>query len=263
MKLSAILIASVLGSAAAFNVAPFVGRSGLSPLFSTVEEEAASTPKTEDVAVTIAKTELLETARNLKDEYGVLIIDSTAQESLRSAVEKLETVSEPPTDPAALVGEWTLLCSTASASIEGGPLDKINGIDTSKIPFFNDGPVKELRKVLDKSLKVEQVIKAAENGVDGIDKVNHIIEYQPQNTLSDFFANIPDALKSFNVNPLQISESKFILVHKAEVESVLPVIKTKLSLQSIVGKKSIQFPFHRTLFQFSVSLNIAALLFSS
>jgi hypothetical protein len=37
---------------------------------------------------------------------------------------------------------------------------------------------------------------------------------------------------------LQVSDSKVVLKHKAEIESVIPTIKTKLSLQSIVGKYS-------------------------
>lgn len=35
---------------------------------------------------------------------------------------------------------------------------------------------------------------------------------------------------------LKVSETKFVLKHKAEVEGVVPVIKTKLSLEAVVGK---------------------------
>jgi hypothetical protein len=48
--------------------------------------------------------------------------------------------------------------------------------------------------------------------------------------------NVPDALKSLNINPLKVSAGKVVLAHKAEIESVIPVIKTKLTLQSVVGK---------------------------
>ena len=200
-------------------------------LRSTVEDETEAAAPT--VSVDTAKTELLETAQSLKDEFGCLLIDSSAQETLRKAVEKLEGVADPSTDVDDLVGDWTLLCSTASASLENGPLDKINGIDTSKIPFFNEGPIKEIRDTLNKSLKVQQVIKAEEGSID---KVNHVLQYMPPDTLSAFVDNLPDALKSFNINPLQVSQSQVTLVHKAEVESTIPFIKTKLSLASIVGK---------------------------
>lgn len=37
---------------------------------------------------------------------------------------------------------------------------------------------------------------------------------------------------------LKVSDTKVILKHKAELEGIIPVIKTKLSLQSVVGKYS-------------------------
>jgi hypothetical protein len=240
------VFASLCGSVAAFQVgAPCTHRSSrvvpLPLLMSTVGGEtssSSSTPSTGtassvDVATSLAKTELLETARDLKEQYGCLLIDSSAQDTLREAVEKLEMLSDPPTDTTSLVGDWTLLCSTASASLQAGSLDKINGIDTSKLPFFNEGPLKEIRDAINKSLRVEQLIKT-ENG--DITRVDHVLQYMPPDTLSAFLNNLPDAIKSLNINPLQVSQGKVILVHKAEVESVLPVIKTKLALSSIIGK---------------------------
>jgi hypothetical protein len=224
----------LFGSAAAFNAAiPSRTTSRVTPLFETVEaaiEDAESFlfPKT------VAKSELLELAGELNDEYGIFIIDSKAQERLRDAVEKLETVTEFPTDPEGLVGDWTLLCSTASATIEKGPLSKFSGIDTSKIPFFNEGPVKMIRDTINKALKVEQVIKVGKDG--SIDRIDHVIDYMPPDTLSAFLENVPDAVKNLNINPLQVKENKFILVHKAEVKETEPMLKTKLSLQSVVRK---------------------------
>jgi hypothetical protein len=178
----------------------------------------------------------LETAQSLNDKYGCLLIDSSAQETLRKAVEKLEFASEPPTDTTKLVGDWTLLCSTASASMEGGPLEKIAGIDTSKLPFFNEGPLKEIRDRFNKSLKVQQLVKVeGSNGID-IDRIDHVLDYMPPDTLSDFLNSLPDAIKNLNINPLQVSESKVILKHKAELERVIPAIKIKLSLNSIIRK---------------------------
>lgn len=205
-------------------------------------EDSASTSI--DVATTVAKVQLLETARSLHDEFGCLIIDSKAQDRLREAVEKLEAVADPPSEPKLLIGNWTLLCSTASASLQNGPLDKINGIDTSKLPFFNEGPLKYIRDTLNKSLMVQQVIRAQEiPGV--IDRVDHVLQYAPPDRLSEFLENIPDTLKNLNINPLQVSKSKVSLVHKAEVDSTSP-LSTKLSLSSIIvniaGKSQILDP---------------------
>jgi hypothetical protein len=231
MKL-AIVALSLLTSANAFQIAkPLQSRTPLVSLRSTVD--GGISPSI-DVSRTIAKTELLETAQSLNDKFGCLIIDSKAQEQLREAVEKLEAVTEPPSASKDLIGNWTLLCSTASASLQNGPLDKINGIDTSKLPFFNEGPLKEIRDRLNKSLKVQQVIKAEVTpGI--IDRVDHVLQYAPPDTLSAFIENIPDTLKNLNINPLQVIQSKVSLVHKAEVESISPVINTKLSLSSIIG----------------------------
>lgn len=238
MKL-ALLALSLVASTSAFQIAkPLPSRIPTTGLRSTVEESSPSI----DVSTTLAKTELLETAKSLHDEFGCLIIDSKAQEKLREAVEKLEGVTEPPTESAGLIGNWTLLCSTASASLQNGPLDKINGIDTSKLPFFNEGPLKEIRDTINKSLKVQQVIKA-ETTPGVIDRVDHVLQYVPPSTLADFVAGIPDTLKNLNINPLQVSQSKVILVHKAETDKDSPSVNTKLSLSSIIGRCSSSFLF--------------------
>jgi hypothetical protein len=186
-----------------------------------------------DMSVAIAKEELLELVEELKSNYGILLVDKKAQTSFKEAVEKLETTAEPPTDTSLLTGNWTLLCTTTTTQ------QGLSGIDTSKLPFFNEGPLKDIRDTINRSLKVEQVIKAGEFS-DGVDAIAHVIDYKPPNKLSsvlkNFPANIPDAIKDFNINPLQVSESKVVLKHKAEIESVIPVIKTKLVLQSIVRK---------------------------
>jgi hypothetical protein len=235
-----LLVGAILSSVSAFHVAPRTSRVLATPLFSTVEGEQTSA----SVSTSLAKTELLETARSLNDEYGCLLIDSGAQDKLRAVVEKLEMVTDPPTETDELLGSWTLLCATASASLQGGPLDKIGGIDTSKIPFYNESPIKKIRDTLNKSVKVEQVIKSVDS--DGIDRVDHVIDYFPPDSLSDFLESLPDAIKMLNINPLQISESKVTLIHKAQIESTEPVIKTKLSLTSIVvnvaGKSKVLSP---------------------
>jgi hypothetical protein len=229
-----LLVGAILGSVSAFHVAPGTSRVMAPPLYSTVG----------DVSVSVAKTELLETARSLNDEYGCLLIDSGAQDKLRAAVEKLEMVTDPPTETDELLGEWTLLCATASATLQGGPLEKIAGIDTSKIPFYNESPMKKIRNTLNKSVKVEQVIKSVDS--DGIDRVDHVIEYFPPDTLSAFLDSLPDAIKNLSINPLQVTDSKVVLIHKAQVESTDPVIKTKLSLKSVVvnvaGKSQVLSP---------------------
>jgi PAP_fibrillin len=203
-----------------------------------------------------AKTNLLETARSLNEEFGCLILDSNAQDRLREAVEQLESSSggdSPIPSSSGLIGTWTLLCSTASASLQS-PLDRtVGGIDTSKLPFFNQGPIKTVRDTFNKALTVQQVIKEDELTPGLINRIDHVLQYSPPNTLSAFLDNdnnndesaadtpssrIPDAIKNLNINPLQVTNSKVVLVHKAEVQQVTPVLKTKLTLSSIIGTLS-------------------------
>jgi len=176
----------------------------------------------------IAKEELMELTRDLKSQYGVLLVDSKAKESFRDAVEKLENLTDSPTDTSLLVGDWTLLCSYSSAFPK-----KTNIIDTSKIPFLNEGPIKDIKDTLNDSIEVVQRIKYGESS-NSIDSIDHIINYAPPNVLSSFLKDLPDAIKDLDINPLKVSDTKVVLKHKAEVEAVIPVIKTKLSLQSVV-----------------------------
>lgn len=220
-------LSTLVGSSLAFHAAihPNVRRPlSLNPLFESVAEEAAAPYDIED-SVFDLKQDLIDVAQSLKNEFGALIIDSSAQEKLKNAAMALEKSSEPPVDTSAMVGEWTLLCSTASA-------EKVKGIDTSKLPFFNADLVKEVRKTLNKSLEVQQVIKS--EGYSGIDRVDHVIQYMPPNALSEFVSDLPDFLQSLNINPLEVTKQKVVLIHKAEIESTIPYIKTKLSLQSVV-----------------------------
>ena len=191
------------------------------------------------VSIDAAKEDLLDVAHRLKSDYGTFVIDKSAQDELKRAVENLELVAKDlPQDPADLIGDWTLICTTASAS-------SLEGIDTSKLPFFNEGPIKDVRKMLNKSLKVEQrVMSSSENmssndedadGSSFFNRIDHVIEYQPPSKLTEFLENVPEPIKALNINPLQVSTGKFVLIHKAELESAIPVLKTKLSLSSVVG----------------------------
>lgn len=228
MKLLVILLSALTGSSFAFHSArPERARHFAQiPVFQSTPEAAAAPYDTNDSPLDL-RQELLDVAQSLKDEYGALIIDSKAQEKLKNAVAALESNTVPPTSTSDMLGEWTLLCSTASA-------EKVKGIDTSKLPFFNADPVKEIRNTLNKSLLVQQLIKSEES--DGIDRVDHVIQYMPPSELSEFVSNLPDFLQSFNINPLEVTNERVALVHKAEVEGVIPFIKTKLTLQSVVGK---------------------------
>jgi len=218
-----LLLSSLVFSASAFlspSLIPSANRCTATTVFSTETEIETTTDA--------ARDELMKIAMELKDEYGVLLIDTKAKDSFREAVEKLESVAEDPSDSSLLVGDWTLVCSSASSSAA-----KNFEIDTSKIPFLKEGPLKDIKTTLNDSIRVQQRIKFGESS-QSIDAIDHVIEYTPPNQLSSFVKNLPDAIKNLDINPLKVSDTKVVLKHKAEVEGVVPVIKTKLSLEAIV-----------------------------
>jgi PAP_fibrillin len=224
-----------------------------SPLHSSVLDVDAATAST-DVAPQ-AKEDLVQVAQRLKNEYGLFLVDSKAKQQLKNAVEALEQAGIPPsswTDD--LWGDWELICTTASNA---------DGVDTSRLPFFDTGPLKQIRDAIrntaNKYLTVTQRIRG-DDDVDGTDamppssgaqslsRIDHVLEYRPPGELRDVLDNLPEQLTSVNINPLQVSRSKLVLVHKATVaegSSVEP-LKIQLSLKSIVlnvaGKSTLLDP---------------------
>jgi len=220
MKYLAILF--LARSAFAFHV-PLPRQQGFpNPLQMSTVDDA---PSDMDDSASDSRQDLLDVAKSLKEEFGPLIIDSKAQEKLKSVIDVLEMNSEPPVDSADMIGDWTLLCSTASS-------EKLMGIDTSQLPFFNADFVKDIRNTFNKSLMVQQKIKSGDSG--DISRVDHVIQYMPPNELSEFVSTLPDALQNLSINPLEVTNQKVILIHRANVESTIPFIKTKLALESLV-----------------------------
>ena len=223
MKLSAIFIAIATLSQSSTAFQPI-----LTPRYRSKTSLSAL------ATVSEATQNLMEVADRLKAKEGVLLVDSTAQADLKKAVAELEAVAGPPTlydFETRFQGDWTLVCSTATNA---------NGIDLSKIPFVNQGPLKNIRDAINRCLVVEQRIRSMKN-TTVIDRVDHVLEYKPPDTLREILDNLPDALASLNINPLGVSQENVTLVHKAEVESVNPVLRTKLSLESVIGKKCCWF----------------------
>lgn len=201
-------------------------------LFSAVEKTSEALPGDQDYITSGAKERLLDVAYDLKDDFGVFIVDSKAQKDLRKAVDDLEAVSNPPSfddeSKKMFLGNWTLVCTTSSNTALPGQL--ANGIDTSKLPFFNQGPLKEIRNALNKCLVVQQVIMARNS--DEVDRIDHVLEYMPPKNLQEILDNLP----SLDINPFDVTQGKVVLVHDADVVKTGPGFSTKLNLDSIIGK---------------------------
>eukprot|EP00547_Thalassionema_nitzschioides_P009044 CAMPEP_0194223692 /NCGR_PEP_ID=MMETSP0156-20130528/35719_1 /TAXON_ID=33649 /ORGANISM="Thalassionema nitzschioides, Strain L26-B" /LENGTH=321 /DNA_ID=CAMNT_0038954931 /DNA_START=68 /DNA_END=1033 /DNA_ORIENTATION=+ len=174
-----------------------------------------------------AKEDLLNIADRLNAGQGVFIYDSASKSELQEAVASLEASVSSPTELSDCIsflkGDWNLVCTTATNN---------PGITTSNLPFFQRGPLSELRESLNDRVKVVQRIRSSDESRD-IDRIDNVIEYIPPQSLDSIFSGVPDFVKGFSLNPLELTRSKLVLIHKAEV-NIVPRIETKLSLQSVV-----------------------------
>jgi hypothetical protein len=228
-----ILAASALPLVSGFGVLPYPTplKQPTGRLFSTLDDtDAPSLDK--QIIVSAPKQKLLDVAEGLKEKFGVFVIDKSGQEDLRKAVADLEAVAEMPSfnseSKEMILGDWTLVCTTSSNSALPSPLG--SGIDTEKLPFFNASPLKDIRQSLNKCLVVQQSIQAKDS--EDINRVDHILEYKPPKNLQD----VLDMLPSVNVNPLDITKGKVVLVHDADVSNTGPGFSIKLKLASVVCK---------------------------
>ena len=212
-------------------IIPSYGRPHL-PCFATVSSDV----------IEKAKTRVLSLASNIKEDSktGVFIADPSVKSDLKRAVADLEAVCGSPTDRERrlMLGDWTLLCTTNSGGGNGEKKKSSKSKKAPKLPFKL--PELPFQDKATKSISVTQRIRSTDDseGEDKtINRVDNVIEFTPfADTIGDLLGdNTPfAALKNLTVNPLEVSKSKITLVHKAEVLSVSPVLRTKISLQSYV-----------------------------
>uniref|UniRef100_A0A7S4HR44 Plastid lipid-associated protein/fibrillin conserved domain-containing protein n=1 Tax=Odontella aurita TaxID=265563 RepID=A0A7S4HR44_9STRA len=202
-----------------------------------------------------AKSRVLTLARRLSPQdggdsaSGVFVTDPDQKSELRRAVAELEAVSGATGERQRqlMVGDWTLLCTTNTPSGRPGGMssvDKREGGGKKKkrgLPFkLPENPAREvqerIRDKVRKSFEVTQRIRTSEEEEGSINRVDNVIEFSPPfETLSDILPDSPlDALKNLKLNPLEVKKSKVSLIHDANVESTTPVLRTKISLKSIV-----------------------------
>lgn len=210
--------------------------------FAATKTTTAKSGTVSSEVVEKAKTRVLSLASNIKadSKTGVFLADPAIKSDLKKAVADLEAVCGNPTDRSRqlMIGDWKLLCTTNSAK---GSDDKEKKKKAPKLPFKL--PELPFQDKVTKSIEVTQRIRSTGDSSEGadktIDRVDNVIEFTPfADTIGDLLGdNTPfAALKNLKVNPLEVSKSKISLVHKAEVQSVTPVLRTKISLQSYVRK---------------------------
>lgn len=234
-----IVLATICCSSVAFS--PAVDLSSSRLVTKLYETDTLFDPESETLR---NKDDVMKTASRLKEDYGTLLVDPRAQSQLETAVRALEDLSDPPENPDLLLGDWTLVCSTSSINKNTGSSESSN----KKGSFLDNlpEPIEKIRKLIrdnaNRYVTVRQVIRGGNEKKDDkgnkVERIDHVLEYEPPKLLQDLVKDldifrIPDSLTKLNINPLDITKSKVVLVHKASIESELPLV-TKLALQSIV-----------------------------
>lgn len=204
---------------------------------------------------------------------GVFIIGSESdKEELNRVVTELEALApSPPTEQERLlaIGDWELVCTSTTFPSKGDlTLPKVelpsfphNLSDVQEaVPSLQDAvsqvqdavsqvqdqvqdavsnvrdAVSNVQDAVRKSFTVTQRIRSTGSDSDEsegnvIDRVDNVVEYTAPMSLRDL---LPDTSLDLDLNPLNVSTSKVVLAHTAEVESLAPVFRTMIKLQNVV-----------------------------
>jgi len=201
-----------------------------------------------------ARNDLLALSKTLSSNSpsGTFLTLPADKRELRKAIQNLEAVSSASTgdkEKEMLLGDWTLIataslpCSNIRQRMDSNQStanNKLKGWFDKKSLFGNgDNPI---QKSIRKTVKVTQRIRNdgpsdSDSVVGEINRVDNVIEITPLDTLESIIPTespFYNLLGSVNVNPLQVKKTKVVLVHTAEVESVAPVLRTKIAWTSSI-----------------------------
>mmetsp|Transcript_16800 Transcript_16800/g.26228 ORF Transcript_16800/g.26228 Transcript_16800/m.26228 type:complete len:486 (-) Transcript_16800:103-1560(-) len=196
---------------------------------------------------------------------GKFVTRPSDTKKFQQAIADLEAVSSSSSSPSTnrekelLLGDWKLIATSnvPSSDIRRRITEKQSNNNTSdkkkkswfKIPKARSGlssdnnsssSLNPLQKSIQKSFQVTQRIRnngAAEEEDGEITRVDNVIEFTPIDTLEDILPKelpLSNMFGQINVNPLQVKKGKVVLIHKAEVESVSPILRTKIAWTSSV-----------------------------
>ena len=174
---------------------------------------------------------------------------------LQNAINNLEGLvgSSSVINEKSLLGDWKLICTANLPTSDIRRRFDTSSSDDSKkkkkrspLSPFNKSNSKltSLQKSLQNSIQVTQRIcndgSTGGTGISGeydINRVDNVIEITPLNTLESVLPTdspLQNILGNLNINPLQVKKSKIVLVHRASIESVQPILRTKIALSSTI-----------------------------
>ena len=125
------------------------------------------------------------------------------------------------------MGYWTLVCTTTVPGSDVRRFTKNKSSNGQRTSLFGVQSPFHTR-----SIKVTQQMRTNDNGT--INWVDNVIKFTPFETLGNVFKDsLLEFLGGVNVNPLGVKKSKVVLIHNAEVESVMPVSVNIASVSSV------------------------------
>mmetsp|Transcript_20236 Transcript_20236/g.34267 ORF Transcript_20236/g.34267 Transcript_20236/m.34267 type:complete len:496 (-) Transcript_20236:2446-3933(-) len=189
---------------------------------------------------------------------GKFITRPSSTKKFQQAIADLEAVASSTTSSSRekelLVGDWKLIATAnvPSSDIRRRITEKQSSSSSSsdkKKSWFNmpqarsglssdnSSSLNPIQKSIQKSFQVTQRIRNDGAEDEEINRVDNVVEFTPLDSLDDIFPKespLSNIFGQINVNPLQVKKGKVVLIHKAEVESVSPILRTKIAWTSSV-----------------------------
>mmetsp|Transcript_24929 Transcript_24929/g.30635 ORF Transcript_24929/g.30635 Transcript_24929/m.30635 type:complete len:398 (+) Transcript_24929:118-1311(+) len=220
----------------------------------TSARHLAFSASTSSSTIAAAKQRVLSVAERCRSNSssGVFLTNESDRRDLKKSVAELEAVCGLPTSEYRdlMIGDWELLTTTNSNSggitmqendnededkDSGNPL--LFGLSIARKIRQKKNPLEDFAR---QNLNVSQRIRTMGDDGKEIDRIDNVVEFLPidtekANSAAEPLRTLLKAIDSLPLNPLQISGAKISLVHEASVQSITPVLRTRIGLQSIVA----------------------------
>jgi ribosome-interacting GTPase 1 len=141
-----------------------------------------------------------------------------------------------------MLGDWTLIATANVPSRLFAGKTTVGVYDTDEARMTKE--LNPIQKAIQRTINVTQRIRSIDDDESSksgmiINRVDNVIELTPLTTLDGILPTDSPLSSSLNkvldiVNPLKVQRAKIVLIHKAKVESIQPVLRTKIAYTSTV-----------------------------
>lgn len=141
-----------------------------------------------------------------------------------------------------MLGDWTLIATANVPSRLFAGKTTVGVYDTDETRTTKEP--NPIQKAIQRTINVTQRIRNTDDDESSktgmiINRVDNVIELTPLTTLDGILPTDSPLTSSLNkvldiVNPFKVQRAKIVLIHKAKVESIQPVLRTKIAYTSTV-----------------------------